>query len=110
MSYVSAQAFNIKPRYVSTQMMSMSSDVNQDHRAANPRWIKSPSGGHILRGQVSLNILKMNLADGPDRACANHSSGLAHHRICSVGVGKAELEPGCPDLARKIYRRSKIRR
>src|SRR3984893_10339673 len=110
MSYVRAQAFKIKPGYVSTQMMSMSSDVNQDHRAANACGIEPPSGRHILRGQISLNILKMKLADGADPACADHRWGLAHHRICSVGVGKAELEPGCPDLTRKIYRRSKIRR
>ena len=84
MPYVRAQAFEIKPRYVSAQMMSMSPNVNQDHRATDARRVKSPSRGHILRGEVPLNVLKMKLADGADRAGADHGSGLAHHGIqCS---------------------------
>src|SRR5260221_7598591 len=103
MPYVSAQAFKIKPCNVSAQMISMSPDVNQNHRAADAHRIKPPSGGHILSGQVSLNVLKMKLADGAYRAGAYHSSSLAQHRICTVGVRKAELESGCPNLARTAY-------
>src|SRR5258708_12334946 len=103
MPYVSAQAFKIKPCYVSAQMISMSPDVNQNHRAADAHRIKPPSGGHILSGQVSLNVLKMKLADGAYRAGAYHSSSLAYHRICTLGVPQAKPQPIPPTLPPKPY-------
>src|SRR5258708_11325768 len=100
MPYVSAQTFKIKTRDISAQMMSMSPDVNQDHRAADSRRIKSPSGRHILSGKVSLNVLKMKLADGADRTGPYHGSGLTPPLGSSVAEREAKLQAGCLKLIR----------
>src|ERR1700741_241755 len=89
-------------------MMSMSSDVDQDHRASDTRWIKTPSRRNILRSQVPLNVLKMELTDGADGAIADHSASLAHHRVSGVGVGQTELKLAVLYLLGQAYGRCEV--
>src|ERR1700747_685321 len=91
-------------------MMSMSPDVNKDHRTADARRIKSPPGWHVLAGEIPLNVLKVKLTDGSNRPCADHGPGLPHHRVARVAVRKAELGASRLDLARKACGRVEVRR
>src|SRR5580704_3810861 len=89
-------------------MMGMGSNVDQDHRPADASWIKPPPGRHILRSKISLDVLKMKLADGTDRPCLDHGSGLAHHWIAGVTMREAEFGSGRLDLASKADRGGEV--
>src|ERR1700757_4844619 len=78
MPNVRTQAFKVQPGDVGAQMMSVSSDVNKDHRTADARRIKPPPGWHVLGGEVPLNVLNVKLTDGPNRPCTDHGPGLPH--------------------------------
>src|ERR1700751_3506854 len=89
-------------------MVRMGPDIDQDHRTSDPGWIKTPSRRNILRSQVPLNVLKMELADGPDGAIEDHSASLAHHRVGGVGVGQTELKPAVLHLLGQTYGRCQV--
>src|ERR1700722_8167566 len=89
-------------------MVGVSSNVDQDHRCADAGWIKPPSGGHVLRSKISLDVLKMKLANGTDRPCLDHGSSLAHHWIAGVTMREAEFGSGRLDLASKADRRGQV--
>src|ERR1700751_6301120 len=91
-------------------MVGMGPDIDQDHRTSDPGWIKTPSRRNILRSQVPLNVLKMELADGPDGAIEDHSASLAHHRVGGVGVGQTELKPAVLHLLGQAYGRCEVSR
>src|SRR5580704_3426597 len=89
-------------------MMGMGADVDQDHRSADARWVKPPPGGHVLRSKISLDVLKVKLADRANRPCLDHGSGLAHHWIAGVTMCEAEFGSCRLDLASKAYSRGEV--
>src|SRR5258708_29177997 len=91
-------------------MVRMGPDIDQGHRTAEGGWIKTPSRRNILRRQVPLNVLKMELADGPDGAIEDHRASLAHHRVSGVGVGQTELKPAVLHLLGQTYGRCEVSR
>src|SRR5258707_14037908 len=91
-------------------MVRMGPDIDQDHRTSDAGWIKTPSRRNILRSQVPLNVLKMELADGPDGAIEDHRASLAHHRVSGVGVGQTELKPAVLHLLGQAYSRCEVSR
>src|SRR5580704_2675627 len=89
-------------------MMGMGADVDQDHRSADAGWVKPPPGGHVLRSKITLDVLKMKLANRPDRPCLDHGPSLAHHWIAGVTMREAEFDSCRLDLASKAYSRGQV--
>jgi hypothetical protein len=80
---------------VGGEMVGVGADVAQHQGRPALRRREAPVGRRIAigfgrGGEVALDVLDVELADGAERAGPHHGPGVAHHRIAGVIVCGAE--------------------